>query len=211
MIQLDDLLASYPSLTPMPPNIQNQVTSKQEFSELVTGPRESQPGPGQFFKHQELIGRYVIWADRLMIIAGTGTGKGCSIVRCAEYYKRQFAQGGNIKQAIILVKGPSLIREFRRQIVCACTAGEYITPLVLRSTDEERRKSNITREVNKWYTLSTYVTFIMRFPKRSRIPLGELRRESPRRRSVASSLMTRLFGVSRIPSSTLMRFTISLG
>ena len=163
MIQLEDLLASYPDINSnnMPENIQNQVTSKYEFKELASSPTEPRPGIGEFFKHQEFIGRYMIWADRLLMIHQTGTGKSCAVVRCAEYYKRMSNKGGHITQAIILVKGPSLRREFQRQIVCACTAGDYITALVQRSGEEETRRRNITREINKWYTISTYVTFVM--------------------------------------------------
>lgn len=181
-VQLDDLIAIYPPVNS--PGIQNIITNKREFSELASTPREKPPAqPGMFFKHQEFIGRLMVWLDRLLMIHQTGTGKTCSVVRLAEYYRRIRDSGGHIKRTYVLVKGPSLKREFKRQVLCTCTAGEYVTDLVRNATNEETRKSNITREIKKWYSIRTYTKFANKLAE----PIYEeyiTRKGRPKRRMV---------------------------
>jgi hypothetical protein len=156
--QLEDLIAFYPDSTQ--PGIQTIITGKREFAELAGTPTEPPPpAPGMFYKHQEFIGRLMVWLDRLLIIHQTGTGKSCAMARVTEYYKKLRDSGGHIKRAYILVKGPSLKREIKNQLLCVCTPGDYLTPLVVNATTEDARSGNITREIKKWYSIRTYTKF----------------------------------------------------
>lgn len=156
--ELEDMISSYPPA--YAPGIQTVVTGKKEFADLASSPFEPTPaGRGTPFKHQKLIGRLMIWLDRLLLIHGTGTGKTCSVAAITEYYKKLRDHGGHIRRAYVLVKGPTLKQEFKRQIQCICTAGDYITELVQKSKTIESRKSNTTREIKKWYSIKTYLKF----------------------------------------------------
>lgn len=156
--QLEDLIATYPDAHT--PGIQTVVTSKREFAELAS--RIDEPTPlrrGDPFKHQKLVGRLMRWLDSLLLMHATGTGKTCSVAACTEYYRKLRDKGGHIRRAYILVKGPTLKAEFKRQILCVCTAGDYETEIVRNAETEQSRKSNITREIKKWYSIKTYIKF----------------------------------------------------
>lgn len=160
-LQLDDLIASYPDANQ--PNIQTIITSRKEFSELSS--RIDEPTPlrrGEPFKHQKLVGRLLRWLDSLLLMHATGTGKTCSVAACTEYYRRLRDKGGHIRRAYVLVKGGTLKEEFKRQILCVCTAGTYETDIVRNAETEQSRKSNITREIKKWYSIKTYLKFANR-------------------------------------------------
>lgn len=156
--QLEDLISFYPNSSQ--PGIQAIISGKREFAELAANPTEPPPpAPGMFYKHQEFIGRLMIWLDRLLIFHQTGTGKTCAMARVTEYYKKLRNEGGHIKRAYILVKGPSLKREIKNQLLCVCTNGDYLTPLVVNAATEDARAGNITRELKKWYSIKTYTKF----------------------------------------------------
>jgi len=158
-LQLEDLIAVYPN--PEIPEIQTVVTGKKEFNELASSVSEPPPPrPGMYFKHQELIGRLMLFLDNIFLIHRTGTGKTCSIVRVAEYFKKIRENNGHIRRAYVLVKGPSLKNEFKRQLLCVCTAGDYITDLVKNASSEKSRKSNITNATKTWYGIKTYAKFV---------------------------------------------------
>ena len=73
-LQLEDLIAVYPN--PEIPDIQTVVSSKKEFNDLASSVSEPPPPrPGMYFKHQELIGRLMVFLDNIFLIHRTGTGK----------------------------------------------------------------------------------------------------------------------------------------
>lgn len=174
-VQLEDLLADYPSTDT--PGIQTIVTGKKEFAELASGVREPAPRPGQYYKHQRLLIRYMQMSDTLLAIHDPGTGKTCTVTGISEFFKRQAALGlSRIKRAYFLTRGRSTKQDLRNQILCKCTAGEYKTPMVMNTQDEAARKRNITRELGKWYQIDTYRKFVnsvVRPTIKTRSPTGE--------------------------------------
>ena len=157
VVELDDMFGAYP--TPETPGVQTLITAKQEFNELASTVTEPIPKRGHYFKHQQFIQRIMKVFPSILMMHQTGTGKTCSFVAFSEYCRQIHESGGNIKRVYVLVKGPSLKNEFRNQLVCRCTAGEYETDLVKNATNEAARKGNITREIKKWYSIKTYTKF----------------------------------------------------
>jgi len=158
-IQLADLLPIYPTVDE--PKFQAKISAKKEFKDLASSVSEPPPSKrGEFYKHQLLIQRYMREYDDLLMIHRTGTGKTCAIVAAAEWFKANRRKGGNIRRIIIIVRGDTLKAEFKQQLVCKCTPeGEYDTPLVNQASDMAHQKGNVTREVKKWYKVTTYQSF----------------------------------------------------
>lgn len=172
-LEMSDLVATYPSLAL--PHFQNLISAKREFQELASGTQEPQPQvKGQLYKHQELIKRYMQHYDRLLLMHETGTGKTCSVIGFTEwalrqkklYYETNGREGTYFKRAYILVKGKTLREEIKKQIACVCSDGSYITNSVKNARFESTQKANVTREINKFYTVITY-TSLANFIKRT--------------------------------------------
>lgn len=157
-VELDDMFGFYP--TANTPGIQTLLTAKQEFNELASSVTEPIPSRGHYFKHQRLIERLMKVLPAMFLIHRTGTGKTCTFVAFSEWCKRARESGDfNIRHVYVLVKGPALENEFRNQLVCRCTAGEYETDLVRNATNVATRKGNLTREIRKFYSIMTYGEF----------------------------------------------------
>lgn len=164
-IQLEDLVYTYPPSDI--PGFQTLISGKEEFRVTASGISEPVPKRGQLFKHQEYLLRLMRQYDNQLIIWRTGTGKSCGVIAVTEYYKNLAESLENIRNdstspythAYVLVRGPSLIEEFKNQLLCKCTAGDYITEAVKNSTSPKQRKNNITRALSKFYTIITYGTF----------------------------------------------------
>jgi hypothetical protein len=166
-MQLEDLIATYPSYYEV--GIQEITTNKREFIELASSSNEKIPLPGKFYKHQDLIARLMLMTSRLFLFHETGTGKTCAFIRVCEYFRKLHLQGdpkGIYTKVVILVKGKSLAREIKRQILCFCTNREYVTdmienPIGIYTAEAERnRDRNITNELKKWYIIRPYGQFV---------------------------------------------------
>ncbi len=161
-IELDDLVYTYPPQEIA--GIQTLISGKEEFRVTASSTTEPVPKRGELFKHQEYLKRLMRAYDQQLIIWRTGTGKSCGVISVTEYYKSIVDSLEDIrndvespyKHAYVLVKGPGLIEEFKKQLVCKCTKGIYITDLVKRSKTERQRKGNITRAIKSFYTVTTY-------------------------------------------------------
>lgn len=167
-MDLEDLVYSYPSLDE--PNFQTLISSKFEFRQLATSRYESIPARGQPFRHQELILRYMLQYDRLLLIHDAGTGKTCSSAFPAENLLRRnltsatvdfvanyvIPRKTSIRKVYVLTRGPALISEFRFQLVCKCTGGIYESESLARATTGASRESRITAEIGKYYSIGTY-------------------------------------------------------
>jgi superfamily II DNA or RNA helicase len=170
-IQLDDLVYEYPDVTD--PRFQTLISSKQEFRELSSQVSEPIPNRGEFFRHQLLVHRYVLMYDRLLITHRTGTGKTCALGGASEMFKRSMIhaasnfinlymipQRTHIKKVYILVRNETLELQFKQEIACKCSQeGDYMTPAVLQATDTKAMRSAVTREINKYYKITTYGNF----------------------------------------------------
>ena len=164
-VQLDDLVYTYPEQ--QQPGFQTIISSKEEFRKTASGAAEPVPRRGQLFKHQQYLLRLMRQFDSQLVIWRTGTGKSCGVISVTEYYKSIAGALENIRNdstspyrhAYVLVKGPSLVEEFKFQLVCKCTDGDYITDLVKDSTTDRQRKGNVTRAIKSFYTVTTYGMF----------------------------------------------------
>lgn len=177
-IQLDDLVYTYPDQSTE--GFQTLITAKKEFRELVSSVTETINGAGQLYRHQKLIRRFMLVYDRILLIHRTGTGKSCAAFGTSEQFKIGMLnamidfieiylkpQRTNIKRIYVLTKGPTLINELKNQLACRCTNREYITELVLQAKNEKTRKSNLTREIKKFYTITTYGKFANQIAERN--------------------------------------------
>ena len=166
-LELDDLVYTYPRQNQ--PGFQTIITSKAEFRETASATTEPVPRRGELFRHQKYLLRLMRQYDNQLIIWRTGTGKSCGVIAVSEYYKavvnsledyrEQMGETAPYTHTYVLVKGPNLVEEFKYQLICKCTDGEYITDLVKNSTTSKQRKNNITRAIGKFYTVMTYGTF----------------------------------------------------
>lgn len=161
-IQLEDMVFSYPDSKTR--GIQTLISAKEEFRQVGSDITESVPKRGQLFKHQTFLLRYMRQYDDQLIIWRTGTGKSCGVISVTEYYKNLIGSLEIMRKdakspydhAYVLVKGKGLVQEFKNQLVCKCTDGDYITPQILESKTESARKGNITRSVGRYYSIMTY-------------------------------------------------------
>ena len=150
----DEFIPVYPRQDD--PNLQYNINTKKEFLDVAGEPRERRPTPGQLYKHQEAFRRYMIHSDRMLNIQSVGTGKTCAMVSIAEYYKK-YKDIENIKKVYILVSGPSIEEEIKRQIACDCTLKDYLNEQVMDSTKQGiYRQKALTRSINQWYKIMTY-------------------------------------------------------
>lgn len=159
-IQMEEFLAEYPSVDL--PDIQNRITFKKEFIELASSSSEQFP-KNALYKSQKLFLRYMTAYDHLLNVAETGTGKTCSVVAVAEYYEEHRE---HIKHVYVLQK-PSTIQDFKNQILCKCAGTKYQTDIVKNAKLDSTRKSNVTREIGKWYTILSYQNFATEIKNRA--------------------------------------------
>ena len=164
-IELEDLVFTYPNQRQK--GFQTLISAKEEFRETASAVTESVPRRGELFKHQKYLLRLMRQYDNQLIVWRTGTGKSCGVISVTEYYKSIAGALENIrndsvspyKHAYVLVKGPSLVEEFKFQLVCKCTDGVYITEQVKSSRSEKQRKGNVSRAIKSFYTVTTYGMF----------------------------------------------------
>lgn len=152
-LNLEDFIPVYPDGDD--PEIQHKLTVKQEFAEMASSMQEPIPLKGDLYLNQKLFIRFMLAYDRCLNISKPGAGKSCQIIGLREALKKTKSY---IKHAYILQK-PSTILQFKHQILCKCTNGEYETEMVKRAKSDKVRKSNATREIKKWYTITTYAKF----------------------------------------------------
>lgn len=168
----EDFIPTYPEDSD--PDIQHLITIKNEFLEVSGTVSEPTPKRGEYYRHQKALFRYMVYHDRILNIQETGTGKSCSLVAIAEYFKKfKDEPASPIKHVYVLEKGQTTVDEFRKQIACTCTPlnNEYITEKVTDITLRDRdRKSNLTRALRKWYTVQSYGVFASEIEKRKLTP-----------------------------------------
>ena len=170
-LELDDLVYEYPDITN--PDFQTLISAKEEFRELSTQITEPIPKRGDFFKHQQLVHRYILMYDRLLITHRTGTGKTCALGGASEMFKRSMIHAAadfinlymkphrtHIKKVYILVRNKTLELQFRQEIACKCSQpGDYMTPSVLQASSVSAMRSAVTREMSSFYKITSYGDF----------------------------------------------------
>jgi hypothetical protein len=180
-VQLVDMLESYPHV--MTPKLQELISAKEEFSQLSSKVGERlKEKRGAFFLHQKFTHRYLRTYDDLLVISETGTGKSCEIIGFSEWAYEEMIKSrdglsqnvdeklAHFKRCYILARGPTQKNEIRNQLACRCSRpGKYDTKAVNEANQERTQKTNLTNELKKFYTVTTYKTFAKKifreFPK----------------------------------------------
>lgn len=174
-LELSDMIANYNSI--FTPDIQTEIGSKREFAELASSFTEK-PIPGHYFRHQRFVHRFMTEYQSLLSISEPGTGKSLEVIpffmMCLREHEKSKIDPlsanekiANIKQVYILVNGPTQKEELIKQIVCKGSEGQFITPLVLRSTKQSIQKRHISIALKAaGITIITYEKFYRNLAKR---------------------------------------------
>jgi len=191
-MELDDLVYEYPSV--QDDNFQAKMSLKLEFLELASSIKESTPERGQAYKHQELIRRFMVVLDRLLMMHETGTGKSCAIFKATDLFNPDFIsnyrppseisalsaaladyvtayiqpQKTHIKKTIILTNGKTLADNLKRQFVCVCSY-RFETDKVKAADTKSKQKNAVTRALQPFYEFQTYRKFAKGIKAASRV------------------------------------------
>ena len=171
MLSLEDLVYTYPDQ--YDPSIQTKITAKYEFKQLASYLAEPIPQPGKLYNHQELIKRYMLVYDRLLIFHRTGTGKSGVAFGTAEQFKSSMISATvdyvsnyilpkktHIKRVVILTRGKTLIDELKQQLTERINPNEYLTNEVVDpNIDKTTRTRRLNALIRKFYDIQTYITF----------------------------------------------------
>lgn len=176
----EDWIPSYPEVGSK--DFQRRLASKQEFKEVKSSLSEDPPkNPGDLFSYQIFDKRFMRIYDKVLMFYEAGAGKTCGYISVTEDY--HFSQlhratmltdaiidyyntyQGTIKEVIILVTGTSLEFELKKQLICRCTPGTYITDSLIKAKTFKSQKNAVTRSVNQWYEISSYEKFYNQLQK----------------------------------------------
>lgn len=153
-VELEDLVYEYPEMDD--DNFQQKITAKKEFQDVRAIKDEPYPKRGEAFRHQELLFRYALQYDKLLIISDPGTGKTCSITTITEYYKN--LKNTPYKKVYIIAKGKTLLSEIKYQLVCRCTKEETYGIRPRKGLRKEKAKIISKRAIEK--LLKEYYQFV---------------------------------------------------
>lgn len=157
-IQLEDLLPIYPSVDDS--HFQELFQILYEFRELSSDNSRESLKPGEFFKHQLFVRRFMSIYNELLLFHDPGTGKSCSFGAASEYF---IASAGktNIKRMVVIAPRPAIISELKHQLICRCTSGKYEMSLINARLQEGKSTARaITAALSKYYEFHTYTSFI---------------------------------------------------
>ena len=168
---IEDFLPKYPNIDTTPedanteldpyPNTSFQmgIYNKQEFRELKLSREEQRPQPGEPYKHQQAIARflssYTIY-NALLLDHEMGTGKSCSAFSAIESIKRTSTA---FKGALVLTRGPRILDNLVKELVYVCTSGQYVPSEVERKLTDNERKRRLTKLTSDFYTFNTFEKF----------------------------------------------------
>jgi hypothetical protein len=147
-IGVEDFLPDFVDSTDR--NISSLINARKEFTSVASNPLD-EIKEGSLLPAQEFVGRYMLSADRFILIWQPGVGKLCGVVSPAEkfrYYAKIMAENTNIKRTVILLKGGGAVKQFKNKIKCECSntlLGDMIKD---------------PQSFNKWYLVMTWKTFI---------------------------------------------------
>ena len=186
-VQLDDLLIRYPDQDE--PKIQTWITGLEEFNSLGSETKEPIPEKGEGFKHQKLIARFLLEYDFLYAYNETGTGKTLTAIQTAETLKsrsmydmkviaeldsderaqiKEVANIGNlllsspktnIMRVVVIVKGPTLEKQFKQEIICKYPKGNYYTQEIKEAESSSALTRRVKKSLDGYYEFWHYETF----------------------------------------------------
>jgi hypothetical protein len=164
--QVHDFMPFYPSQED--PQFTEKLQDLDEFRSLVPPSEEAPPKRGGSYIHQLFGNRFVINFDRGINIDEPGTGKSCIIAQSAEQLKRIYLDSQKIpigkrksliRRAYILIKNKNLEYNIKYQIICRCTDRIYDLKAFTKTSSGAAMKAAISRELRKWYFITTYGNF----------------------------------------------------
>lgn len=149
MTEISDYFAAQPSAEDE--DLHTIITLKKEFVDLASEPQVNMERFGKLLEHQELIYRLFIHVvDNLLVFYGTGTGKTKIIVSICEYYKKVYERfllaqerltfKPYIERVIILVKGPSVQKNFIRELIKHSSKEFKVTDTGIRKIRSRERQ-----------------------------------------------------------------------
>lgn len=165
-MDVKDFLPKYPNivqtdqsvLNPYEEDFYTVLFHKKEFYENRLGRADKFPrGRGLLTKYQRTVVRYISEYtpyDRLLLVHFMGSGKTCSAIGAIEHIKQSTS---NYTSALILGKGPNVLRNFTRELVHTCTPGYYIPENYNKLTAGEKIRR--IRKNTAFYKMKTFATF----------------------------------------------------
>lgn len=163
---------------PITSDFQEKVNVKREFAELASRKDEKLAEGKPYFKHQDFAERVLRTKNEILIIDETGTGKTCTVTKYLDYAQQQslikeadptllFKKtdvidefNSHFKRALILVKSKTQEIEMKRQIICQCTQGRYLSKSIRNARFEWTQKQQVTKKLGVWYTIDRFETFV---------------------------------------------------
>ena len=173
---IEDFLPKYPDINPtdniiMDPyygtNFYQAIYNKKEFNELRLEREEQRPPPGQPYRHQQMIARFLspyTLYSALLLDHEMGTGKSCSAFSAIEHIKNS---SNAFKGALVLTRGPRVLSNLMKELVYVCTAGQYKPDESERRLTENERKRRLTKLTSEFYTFDTFEKFSKNISKMS--------------------------------------------
>ena len=143
---------------------------KKEFNTLKLSQTEAKPKRGLPLKHQEFVSKFLspyTFNDRLIAFHGLGTGKTCLAVQFSELARKI---NKNQNKTLVLVRGPTSVKNFKRELANVCTDGAYIPQNIEKKNKEtgkkyfikltpEQRAIKTGKLIKKNYNIETFIKF----------------------------------------------------
>lgn len=153
---------------------------KKEFHDYKLEAVEKRPEqPGQYMNHQVIMARFLSSHTPykgILVMHEPGTGKTCLSVAVIEKIR---SEKSSFRGALLLMKGKTLIENYKKELVEKCTDGRY----KIKDEDEEEEKmvgyedtgnltaNKVKRRINKklaeFYQFQTFETFSKQLSKMS--------------------------------------------
>ena len=178
LFDFEDLFVTYPT-----PSAQEKLNyyakmgsyydlnmRKKEFNTLKLSQTEAKPKRGLPLKHQEFVSKFLspyTFNDRLIAFHGLGTGKTCLAVQFSELARKI---NKNQNKTLVLVRGPTSVKNFKRELANVCTDGAYIPQNIEKKNKEtgkkyfikltpEQRAIKTGKLIKKNYNIETFIKF----------------------------------------------------
>ena len=178
LFDFEDLFVTYPT-----PSAQEKLNyyakmgsyydlnmRKKGFNTLKLSQTEAKPKRGLPLKHQEFVSKFLspyTFNDRLIAFHGLGTGKTCLAVQFSELARKI---NKNQNKTLVLVRGPTSVKNFKRELANVCTDGAYIPQNIEKKNKEtgkkyfikltpEQRAIKTGKLIKKNYNIETFIKF----------------------------------------------------
>jgi hypothetical protein len=169
-LQLEDLVYTYPDISD--PYLQTTLSGKKEFFELYTDKKEKLPKNGGLLKHQQIVRRFMLFYNELLVMHRTGTGKTQSGLGSADqfvdlhihemlHYIINYIEPKrtHIKKIIIILKNKKLEQEFKKQLVCGFMNNKYQTIEFKTALTHESAERAADKFLSKYFEFKTHRQF----------------------------------------------------